>query len=145
MIQHYNEEHKAYIQYIQNDSDSLHCIATTAVKYRNMLQMGDPPVSAPSKDSKTKWQHQADDGRSPEREGSESGFDKSAQGAQKEAMSEKESRASKSVESIGTLSAAEEATGSLAGQIASSPESRNAVKDISRFTREVYEQVTGSV
>ena len=60
MIQHYNTEHKAYIQYIQNDSDSLNCVATTAIKYRNMLQMGDAPVAVSPKESKTEGWHPND-------------------------------------------------------------------------------------
>ena len=36
MVQHYCNEHKAFVQHIQNDSDEC-CYATTSVSYRNML------------------------------------------------------------------------------------------------------------
>lgn len=46
MVQHYSEEFKAFIQYIQNDSKdtNLVCSAKTNVSYLNMLQMGDSPL-----------------------------------------------------------------------------------------------------
>ena len=46
MVQHYSEEFKAFIQYIQNDSKdtNLVCYAKTNVSYLNMLQMGDSPL-----------------------------------------------------------------------------------------------------
>lgn len=44
MVQHYNTNHNAFVQHIQNNSESQICIAKTTLHYLNMLQMGDSPV-----------------------------------------------------------------------------------------------------
>ena len=43
MVQHYNKQHNAFVQYIKNESESQICYAKTSVSYINMLQMGDSP------------------------------------------------------------------------------------------------------